>query len=132
MAKKLSRIFGVVFLVVAVLGYVQSGNVLGIFATNGAHDLVHLAAGVFLIVFAGAAALRVFGVVYLVVAALGFAFGPGDLFALIHVNAADNWLHLVLGIVLLVASRKGTAAPSQPMSAPMSGGMPMPPSAPMA
>lgn len=122
MAKKLSKIFGVVFVIVAALGFAMKGNIFGIFQTGPVHDVVHLVSGIALFALAGVAALRVFGVVYLAVAALGFAMGPGLLLGVLHVNAADNWLHLVLGVVILAASMLGSSssAPAAPASpAPM-------------
>ena len=78
--------------------------VLGILDVNGWHNLVHIATGVLGLVLAGSYggargyALGL-GVVYLVVALLGFLAGNGDeLFNLIPVNTEDNVLHLLIGI----------------------------------
>lgn len=70
--------------------------------------------------------LKIVGVIYAVVAVLGFLMMGGEettkLLGLVTVNRADNWLHLVLAIVLLVVGFKGGSAmpmasstPSQPM-----------------
>jgi hypothetical protein len=60
-------------------------------------------------------ALIVVGIVYLLVAVIGL-FGVENVLGFIHVNGADNWLHLVLGIVILVAgiATKGGSAPVAP------------------
>ena len=115
MARTLSKVFGVVFILVGVLGFFQN-PVLGPFEVDTVHNLVHLVSGVALIAFAGAAALRAVGVVYLLVTVLGFVMGEGDLLGIMHVNAADNWLHLVLAVALIGASfAKGSApAAAQP------------------
>jgi hypothetical protein len=45
---------------------------------------------------------RVFGVVYALVAVLGFYAGNGMLLGLISNNAADTWLHVAIAVVALV------------------------------
>jgi hypothetical protein len=130
MAKKLSLVFGIVFLVVGILGFIPNpivGGMSSIFHTDLAHNLVHLLSGIIFLVIAlkctdkAAVALKIFGVVYLLVAVLGFlavdASGMGEILGLIHVNGADNWLHVVLGVVILAAGflAKDSSAPAQQM-----------------
>ena len=112
MAKKLATVFGVVFTLVGLLGILGIGLGIvgpgGVFATDTVHDLVHLVSGlVFLAVafWASAkskAALVIFGVVYTLVAILGFL-GNNPVLGFINVNDADNYLHLLLGVVILIA-----------------------------
>jgi|SRR3989344_7965071 len=111
MAKKLSLVFGVVFLVVGLLGFV-SNPIVGegaMFHTDGLHNVVHLLFGLMLLyggTKGGANAsmiLKVSGVIYLVLAVLGFLMGGDSLLGLVAINSADNWLHLVLGLGLLYA-----------------------------
>jgi hypothetical protein len=66
--------------------------------------------------------LKILGVVYLIVAALGFLMAS-PILGLIEVNGADNVFHVLLGIVLLGGGflGKGGAAPS------MGSGMNTPP-----
>lgn len=77
--------------------------VFGILDVNAWHNLVHLTSGL-----AGLAVARTYlgarayagllGVLYLLVAFLGFAVGDGEsLFELLPVNTEDNALHLLLG-----------------------------------
>jgi len=82
MVKTAAILFGVVFLLVGILGFVPSITkdemLLGIFHVNFAHNVVHLASGaVFLLCgMAGASSSRmffkIFGIVYALVAVLGF------------------------------------------------------------
>jgi hypothetical protein len=67
--------------------------------------------------------LTILGVVYLIVAVLGFLLAPGSgmLLGLIEANDADHWLHIVLGVVLILAGMAGKgkmmdkpAAPAMP------------------
>lgn len=127
-AKKVALVLGVVFALVGVLGMMGTSIVgaHGMFMTNMTHDLVHLVSGLLLIFVAlksaGSAAtvLKVLGVVYLLVAVLGFVMGGDMILGLIATNGADNLLHVVLGIVLLGA---GFMVGNKPQ--PMAGGMGM-------
>ncbi|MCI0597484.1 DUF4383 domain-containing protein [Candidatus Parcubacteria bacterium] len=113
MAKTLAIVFGIVFVVVGLLGFVPNPLVgeMAIFETDMMHNLVHLLFGVILLVvaymYAGSAALwlKILGVVYLVLAVLGFLMIPegGKLLGLVHTSMSDHWLHIVLGIVLVAA-----------------------------
>jgi hypothetical protein len=90
--------------------------VLGILDVNGWHNLVHIATGLISLAFANSANARAyalaFGVVYLVVALLGFIAGDGDeIFNLIPVNTEDNVLHLLIGLAGVGA---GLATPALP------------------
>jgi Domain of unknown function (DUF4383) len=123
MAKTTSLVFGIVFVLVAVLGMIGTplvGADDALFHTNTAHDVVHLLIGLVFLAVAWFAvdkavlALKVVGVVYLLVAVLGFTM-TSPLLGLIEVNSADNWLHVVLGVVILwlgVAAAKKDAAPT--------------------
>jgi hypothetical protein len=78
--------------------------VLGILDVNGWHNVVHVLSGVLgLAVVASYRGARAYaiclGVVYLVVALLGFTAGDGDeILDLIPVNTEDNFLHLLIGV----------------------------------
>jgi uncharacterized protein DUF4383 len=94
--------------------------VLGILDVNGWHNLVHILSGAVGLAVSGAYdgsrlyALG-FGVIYLVVAALGFAAGDGDeIFNLIPVNTEDNVFHLLIGFAGVGAGllTPATQAPS--------------------
>lgn len=109
-AKLAALIIGIVFLAVGILGFVPNPLVspTGLFAVNTVHNLVHLVSGVVLLAGAytslGAAlGLKIIGVIYGLVAILGLIMGPGMLLGLIHINAADNWLHVILAAVILAA-----------------------------
>ena len=112
MAKTLGMLFGIVFLAIGILGFVPgittNEMLLGIFMVNTVHSIVHIASGaVFLIASmsgAGAARLwfQIFGLIYAVVAIMGFVVGNGMIFNLISNNTADTWLHVVLAVVMLL------------------------------
>jgi len=80
MAKTICKILGVVFLLVGVVGF-ASQHLLGAHLTP-AHNVVHIVSGVIALYFGFAGSLSsakafclIFGVVYLALGILGFAFG---------------------------------------------------------
>lgn len=110
--EKAAILFGIVFLLVGVLGFVPAvapnEMLLGIFHVNAAHNVVHLLSGAVALAcgLAGAAVsrlyFRIFGVVYGLVAVLGFIEGEGHLFGLMSNNMADVWLHVAISLVALI------------------------------
>ena len=108
MVRAAALVFGASFLAVGILGFVLNptgGELLGIFAVNVLHNLVHLLFGIFGITAAYARWSRTYlqgvGVIYLLLTVVGFVpglfFGDDLLLGLVHINLADNFLHLVLG-----------------------------------
>lgn len=105
MQKNILTILGVVFLAIGVLGFVNN-PLLGFFEVDALHNIIHILSGALALVAVsmGRGAMntfsRVFGVIYGLVAVLGFVSGTTVL-GLIAVNLADNVLHLVLAVVFL-------------------------------
>lgn len=113
MLKTFAYVFGVVFLVVGVLGFVPSvapnGMLFGLFHVNLWHNVVHLVTGVVALGvgycscggFTPKVFFQVFGVIYLVVALLGFWHGDTAILGVVANNFADAILHLVIAAVAL-------------------------------
>jgi hypothetical protein len=112
MVKTAAILFGVVFLLLGILGFVPAVTkdqmLLGMFHVNAAHNCVHLLSGV-VALFAGMTSLgaarwyfRIFGLVYGLVAVMGFFVGDGMLLGLISNNAAVTWLHVGIAAVSLI------------------------------
>jgi hypothetical protein len=117
MVKSAAILFGLVFLVVGICGFFPNittpmpdgdgGMLLGIFHVNLAHNIIHLASGVVFLLcgMAGAGASRtffkIFGIVYLLVAVLGFMNGDKPLLGVVANNMNDVWLHVALAAVML-------------------------------
>ena len=111
MAKTFAIIFGAVFVLVGLMGFLDTPLVGmdGLFQTDTLHDLVHLIIGVVLLLVAFTAPeksskwLIIFGFVYLALVVLGFLLipGGGELLGLVTMNHADHWLHVVLAGALL-------------------------------
>lgn len=101
-------VIGIVFLLIGILGLIVAptgGSLLG-FDVDLVHNLVHLLTGILGLAaaFTGQSRLfnRVFGIIYIVVGIAGllpFLYFDQRLLGIMHVNAADNVLHLVVGIV---------------------------------
>jgi hypothetical protein len=112
MLKTLAKVFGAVFLLLGVLGFVpgatSDGKLLGIFDVSALHNIIHLASGVAAFALAASGEkgaktyFQVFGIVYAVVTVVGFIQGDTVL-GLIGVNMADNLLHLAITAVALYA-----------------------------
>lgn len=126
--KQSANIFGWVVLVIGVLGFVpgitSGGSLLGIFAVDGLHNLVHIVTGALAIWMArkgddsARMYFKVFGVIYAVITILGFISG-GYILGYISTNAADNILHLVIAALALYlgfgGKKMSSSNPGQPM-----------------
>ena len=108
--KNLSLLFGAVFLLIGILGFVpgvtnDQNLLLGIFQVGPLQNLIHILSGVAALVAATSEAygklyFKIFGVVYTIVAIVGIVQGDTVL-GLFAVNAAENILHVVLAVVFL-------------------------------
>jgi hypothetical protein len=111
MLKPAAIIFGIFFLVAGIGGFFPAlapgGMLFGIFMVGPVHNTIHIASGAaaLLCAFAGAGAARkyfqIFGVVYLLVAVLGFVYGNNPLLGMVEHNHADIWLHIAIAAVAL-------------------------------
>ena len=117
-----AALFGAVFLVVGVAGFIpgitthygdmtfaghdSGAKLLGIFMVSVLHNLVHVLFGV-----AGLALARTYsgaknflvvgGVIYLVLWLYGLFIDKTSNANFVPVNTADNWLHFVLGVAMI-------------------------------
>ncbi len=122
LAQTLALLFGVVFTLVGILGFIPgitsnydelgfAGNdsdaeLLGIFQTSVLHNVVHLLFGV-----AGLLLSRTWegarnfliggGIIYLVLWIYGLLIDHDSDANFVPVNTADNWLHLVLAVAMI-------------------------------
>lgn len=123
--RTVALLVGIVFVLIGIVGFIPSfvpgGALLGIFAVNTLHNLVHVLFGILGIAaaFTGWSRLynRVIGIVYLLLAVLGFIPGltlSGALLGLVSINLSDNFLHLIVGAVLFIVgffvAERATAA----------------------
>ena len=123
MLKTAAIIFGIFFLVAGIAGFIPAlapgGMLFGLFMVGPVHNIVHIASGIaaLLAAFAGAGAARkyfqIFGVVYLLVAVIGFFYCNSPLLGVMEHNHHDIWLHIVIAAAALylgfMAKRETTA-----------------------
>lgn len=111
MLKTFAIIFGIIFLLLGILGFIpgitQDGMLFGSFMVNGYLNALHIITGIIglwmglrnphssMIFF------RVLGVVYVILAIVGFNCGYCYIFNTFANNPADNWLHVILGLIAL-------------------------------
>ena len=115
-AQRIAQIIGWAFVIIGVAGFFVTGmsmeadpemapKLFGLFPLNVLHNIVHLLFGVWGILASRTHPSartydRVAGIAYLGLAALG-AFSP-DMFGLVPIGLHDIWLHVLLGLVLLI------------------------------
>jgi hypothetical protein len=129
MVRRVAMVFGIVFLLIGILGLVSTGGmsmgadpapamILGLFPVNILHNIVHILFGVWGLVasrsFAGAKMYaQVGGVVFIVLAICGLVIPTT--FGLLPNGGNDVWLHAVLGLVLAgvgFTAKEGMGAPA--------------------
>src|SRR5687768_10128366 len=114
-AKNVTLTLGIIFIVMGILGFIDnpivgtSENV--IFHADSLHSGVHIGSGVLFVLIALAAPSAIsgfmilFGLIYLLLGVLGLVnMGSGmdgmeKLLGILHVNGADNYLHVALGLI---------------------------------
>jgi hypothetical protein len=108
--QKAATVFGVVFVVVGILGFVPAftpnGHLLGIFEVDSVHNVIHLLSGVVALLAAtthknARLYFQVFGIVYGLVTIAGVISGENSLFGFIAHNVADIFLHAIITIAAL-------------------------------
>lgn len=111
MLKILAILFGLLMIVVGILGFLPdfapNSRLFTLFLVNPMHNIVHLLSGIVALVcgltsgFAAKIFFILFGLIYGALAVLGFMTGQGMLFDMIAINQADNWLHAFIGVLCL-------------------------------
>ena len=105
-------LFGIAFIFGGVAGYgvlpdmIKDGLLFGYFEVDAMHNLIHIATGVIAIMCATSATLSkmffiLFGLIYAAVAGIGFYY-DGDMFGMMHMNNADNFLHTAVAVFALL------------------------------
>lgn len=110
MLKNLALVFGAVFVLIGVLGFIPAATpddkLLGLFRVDGIHNIIHLLSGVAAITAAMTSEkysrlyFQVFGSVYALVTVIGFI-QKDTVLGLFHINQTDNFLHLFFAIAFL-------------------------------
>ena len=116
-AKTAALAIGIIFIVVGLLGFIDNPIVgsseKAMFHADTVHNMVHIISGLLFVLVAMAApasastVMVIFGIVYLLIGIVGITSvgenGMAKILGFLHVNAADNYLHIALGIVIALA-----------------------------
>lgn len=103
--KTCAIVFGAVLIVVGILGFIPAvapnGLLFNLFMVDTPHNIIHLLSGALAILSAINVRyvilyFKIFGVIYGIIGVLGFF--TSDLL-IIHVNTADNFLHLAIAAI---------------------------------
>lgn len=113
-AQTIAMLIGLVFIAVGLLGFIDN-PIIGdgeevIFHADTKHNMVHIVSGIlfFLFAMAGYQTARrfiiLFGIVYLLIGIVGLVQigdeGMTKVLGFLHVNGADNYLHIGLGVLI--------------------------------
>lgn len=111
MINKAIMTLGVAFAALGVLGFAPGvttdGMLLGFFAVDATHNIIHILTGALAIFFARQSEenARMFakaaGVVYAAIAVVGLFWSGDMLLGLVSVNLADDFLHVIAALVFL-------------------------------
>jgi hypothetical protein len=106
MARTAAAVFGVIYVLAGLAGFVLASPIFGLFDVNALHNIVHILLGAILLYGSMSAAAAVqanrgVGAVLVLLGILGFVSPTG--FGLVPLGGNDIWLHLATGAILLVA-----------------------------
>jgi hypothetical protein len=104
LVKMVTKLLGIALLLAGIVGFFVDGTLL-VFEVDAVHNVVHIVTGLVALVAAGTYSyarlfLIVFGIIYGLVAILGFM--SGDVLGLFSVNMEDNYLHGAISLLCLV------------------------------
>jgi hypothetical protein len=109
--KKCARDFGVVLFLIGLLscipGLTLDSYFLGVFKVNDVTNVLHLATGLIAFVISHGSLracqfyFQIVGILYGIIAILGFGYGDVDILGYIASNMAGTWLHLIICILSL-------------------------------
>jgi hypothetical protein len=113
--RTIAAIFGVIYLVAGIAGFVLDSPLFGLFEVNTLHNIVHIVLGAALLyammnAATAAMANRWIGLLLIALGVLGFF--VANPFNIIPIGDKDIWLHLASGVVLFGVSLMSTESPA--------------------
>lgn len=111
LARTVAAVFGAIYVLVGIVGFVLQSPLLGLFEVNALHNIVHILLGAILLYgsmsFAAAVqTTRGVGAVLLILGILGFVIPDG--LGIVPLGGNDIWLHLATGAILLATGFMAT------------------------
>jgi len=115
MAKTIGMLFGWIYTIVGIAGFIPAlhgsftmatDTLLGIAQVNVLHNIVHLVIGIAGLTMSrteeGAGTFcKTFGIILLLIGIIGFI--TPNLFGILPIGGGDIWIHLITGAILAVA-----------------------------
>lgn len=111
MLRPTAVVIGLAFLVLGILGFipqlVDSGNLFGIFRFNYEYRMAHISSGILGILCglysreASKLYFLILGIIYAILAVMGFTSEKGMLFGMFDNNRADSWFNAVVATLSL-------------------------------
>lgn len=111
MLKTAAIIFGIIMMIVGILGFIPQANpnglLLGVFHVNAEHNWIHIITGIVSILcglsseHAARLYFQIFGIIYALVAILGFFYGNHPILGIVANNLADAILHVIIAVFAL-------------------------------
>ncbi len=105
-------IIGIIFLIFGVAGFVPQlivhDHLMEVFRVNTGLNVLHVASGVLAFIagfstrFIVRLYFQIFGVLYAILALLGFVYGEGEIFTVLANNSPDTWFHVIIAIPCLI------------------------------
>ena len=111
LARTVAAVFGAVYLLIGIVGFVIDSPLFGLFEVNLLHNIVHILIGATLLYgsmsySAAVQATRGVGALLVVLGILGFVSADG--FGIVPLGGNDIWLHLATGAILLATGFMAT------------------------
>jgi preprotein translocase subunit Sss1 len=115
LARTAAAVFGVVYLLVGLVGFIIETPLFGLFPVSTLHNVVHIVLGAVLLygAMSTSAAImttRVVGAILLVIGILGFFVAEPLGEGVLPIGGNDVWLHLASGVILLAVGFFMTSA----------------------
>ena len=114
MGKTYAVVIGLVLTIVGIIGFVKGDMPFMGMSFNLTHNVIYLVSGLVGLgaglaggAKGGRAFAQVFGVVYTIVAIIGFAGAPASIVTMLMLNTNYNIVHIVVGLLGLVAGFMG-------------------------
>lgn len=118
MAKKAAQVMGIILVIIGILGFIPGVTtdslLFGTFSVNTLWNIMYIVLGLIGVYVSSSAPasskmyLQVVGVIYALWAILGFVYGSDMILGIIANNSADNWLHVVIALILLYGGFMGS------------------------
>jgi hypothetical protein len=117
LARTAAAVFGVVYVLVGLVGFIIETPLFGLFPVSMLHNVVHIVLGAILLygAMSTSAAImttRVIGAILLVLGVLGIFVAEPLGAGVLPIGGNDVWLHLGSGVILLAAGFMTSAEPS--------------------